>query len=241
MLQIAICDDDLDDCNLIFNYINTIMEGCSESYEIYKFHGGKEFLVAITSGAVYDIAFLDYEMEEINGLRLGMELRSNENRQSLLIYVSSHSEMIFQLLDTYIFNFIEKPISYEKFEEVFLKAYRKVTDNNVRIRISINRNDYFIEKQEIILVESLWRQLKIHTTGQEYMIYGKLDEFEKETVSPFHNFIRVQKSFLLNFDYASDVGRQYVKLNDGIEIKISDAYLKRFQEDYHTYLRRRRG
>ena len=86
-MKIVVCDDN-------FNIISEIKEMLNEysaiknvPLEISDFDNGNAVL---ESNDNYNIAILDVEMPDMNGIALGEELRKR-NKQIVLIYLTAHS------------------------------------------------------------------------------------------------------------------------------------------------------
>lgn len=59
-------------------------------------------------------------------------------------------------------------------------------------------------------------------TGEEYIFTGKLDNVEKSL--PESCFLRIHKSFLVNYEYVSQYSIEWVKMVNGDIMNISKAY-----------------
>lgn len=177
MLRIAICDDEIDECKEIEQYIYQVADARFE-LNVCVFDSSSAFYDSLEKDCGYDIVFLDYEMAPYDGREIGIRIRDLGNMGCSIIYVSNHSEMIFELLDSQLFHFIEKPIEPDKFEKVFLSALNKATGSDNCLQVKVGKRYMMIPLREIVYVESEWRQVNIHTVHTKYQVYGKLDEIE---------------------------------------------------------------
>ena len=73
--------------------------------------------------------------------------------------------------------------------------------------------------------------------GNVYKFYKKLDDVEKE-ISLNYNipFIRIHKSYLVNFYQIRKVGYTEIETKDGDILKISDTYKKDVRSRYSKLL-----
>lgn len=76
MLQIAICDDEQFYREKIEKLLRKFFRGHDLQYEICVFSSGKEFLEQCENNVRFDIVFLDINMEEMDGIRTAMHIRS---------------------------------------------------------------------------------------------------------------------------------------------------------------------
>lgn len=73
--------------------------------------------------------------------------------------------------------------------------------------------------------------------GKLYKFYKKLDDVEKEiSVNYSIPFIRIHKSYLVNFQQIRKVGYTEVETKDGRILKISDTYKKDVRARYSKLL-----
>lgn len=232
MIRIAICDDCPADCETIKMNIHKLMDD-TISYDIYTFHSSVHFMQELEQNSDYDLIFLDYEMDGYNGVDVGMKIRSLGNHHCLIIYISNHSGIITQILDVGIHNFIEKPVSFPQFEKVFASALHRIIEGGKRLRITKSKIDSYIVKSDITYIEFEWRSALIHTIHDIYTTYEKMDSLEQRLDGPFKNFVRIHQSYIVNLDFAQDVGSKKIKLYNGKELDISYGFQKSFKEKCH--------
>jgi len=129
MIYVAICDDETKiaadlECALI-----DIFGKLSIKHEIVVFFSGKELCRAIESGLYYDLIFLDIEFaqNEINGVEVGRFIRDiRSNYMVSIVYISRIKSYAYELFDIQPFNFLIKPLKYEKIDEV-IRKYIKIS------------------------------------------------------------------------------------------------------------------
>ena len=67
----------------------------------------------------------------------------------------------------------------------------------------------------------------------KYLLYGKLDEVEKELEDKA--FLRIHQSYLVNMKHIVGINRYEVLLNNGIRLKISKDRYKSVKEKFVSY------
>lgn len=160
MLLIAVCDDIPIECADIAKQIETILKQSNTDFMIKKFFGGLEL---IQSRESFDIIFLDIKMPNINGMELAKQIRK-QGRQSLIIFITSASEYVFDAFDVEAFQYLLKPIQTDKLKNVLEKATKKMQiDANIDfLMISANRQIQKVFLKDILYIESIGRIAKIH-------------------------------------------------------------------------------
>lgn len=97
------------------------------------------------------------------------------------------------------------------------------------------KNDIY--KQSIDIYKSCGSRVHIVLKGKLYKFYKKLDDVEKEiSVNYSIPFIRIHKSYLVNFQQIRKVGYTEVETKDGRILNISDTYKKDVRARYSKLL-----
>lgn len=122
-MKIAICDDNRTVIEQVEQYIEIINDRsieyevffCAEELHKYIEKYEKEF----------DVFILDIEMKEMSGIDFAKKLRE-KNTSALIVFMTSYSQYVFDVFETITFNFIEKPLTFEKIKKV-LKKNKKIS------------------------------------------------------------------------------------------------------------------
>lgn len=70
------------------------------------------------------------------------------------------------------------------------------------------------------------------TVNGFYELYGKLNEIEKSLKNCKTSFLRVHQSFLVNYKHVQSQAYNYVTLDNGKQISISEDRRKTISEQY---------
>lgn len=101
---IGICDDQ----KVYRDYIRKICEDTkrqsTEVWDIVEFTDGLEL---INSSTKIDILILDMEMPEVDGIQV-KDLFQSSQQNTMIIYVTNHTELIQQAFGIHVLGFIEK-------------------------------------------------------------------------------------------------------------------------------------
>lgn len=79
MVSIAVCDDDREYINDVERHISQYFAENGLSYSLFTTQNGNEL---VESDTEFDIAFLDIEMPQIDGINLGKQLLKKKSRHS---------------------------------------------------------------------------------------------------------------------------------------------------------------
>ncbi len=224
MLNIAAVDDDIHICSRLNEFLQDFFPVDNFRFEDYS--NGEEFLRDIKSGQHYDIVFLDIEMFPCNGIETAKILREYDPDEKIfIVYVSSHTEQSFQVLDYHPYAFLEKPLVYKVFEEKMHLIVKQLNKLQVKLAIKKDRKVINLPVSSIRYIESSGRQLNIHCRKCDEVIttYDSIENIFQSLCQITPTFIRTHKSYIVNMQYIDAFSKTVVTV-DGIDIPISQKY-----------------
>ena len=237
MLSIAVCDDMPIECAELAGDIENTLNQFGAEFSLKLFFNGQELLKDVGS---FDIVFLDIKMPEISGMELAKQMRKNE-RESIIVFVTSAEEYVFEAYDVEAFHFLLKPVNENKLKNVLKKAVVKVTacNNGDFIIISSEHQIKKVLLKDILYIESVGRTVKIHCTGGVLQAYKQIGDLE-QTLSDKH-FFRCHKSFLLNLEYVSRFDKAEIVMENGDTVFLARKRAKLFQKEFISYMKMKGG
>lgn len=234
MNTVIICDDNRPFCDLLEKLLNKYAE--SYDIQIVKFYDGNS-LMEYCGNNPFDIAYLDIEIGEENGLDIAKKLKYF-NPKAIMIYISSHENYYMDMLAAEPFRFIKKDLlDIEKFERelgnTLIDAIKRIKYKNTYV-FEFGKNKYMIELDKIQYFYSETRTIHIcgNVGDAPFYFYGKIDELQKELQNN-DNFVRISKSYIVNLKYVLAVGKNYVKIGSK-ELTLSSKYKLDFESKYYT-------
>lgn len=238
MLRIAICDDDITIVEQVRQYLEDIAKNTKRQIEVVEFYSGVRLVEVASKKGRFDIIYLDIEMDIMNGINTALKIREKDINV-LLIYVSSHEGYYQQLFDVEPFRFIKKPIDRDIFKEIFLKASQRLEMKVRDFHFQYNKCIIKIPLKDIMYFDSERRTINIHTEDKIYTYYDKLDSVEESVKNDSIVFIRIHKSYLVNYQYIKQWEYTQVTLYNGYTIKISEERRKKIRKIYMDLLGKR--
>lgn len=236
MVRIGICDDEPVVVEQIRGMLDKLDRTGLKRLEIVEFYSGEKLLESISKGSCYDLLYLDIEMHQLNGINVAKKIREKDVNM-LIIYVSGNEGYYRDLFDVEPFRFIIKPIDERLFLNIFLKAEERITIQEVVFTFQTNKSIVKLPLNDIMYFDSAGRVITIHTQEKEYRYYDKLDLVEETVKADCDLFIRVHKSYLVNFKYIKIFETSKVIMRDEKEISISDERRNSAKKAYMKLIR----
>ncbi|MGB5823718.1 MAG: LytTR family DNA-binding domain-containing protein [Proteocatella sp.] len=223
MIRIGICDDEKIICNEIESMLLDYEKETDNSINIDVFYSGEGICDCIKKGMVFDIIFLDIELEKMNGVQVGNIIRREiKNEITQIVYFSWKHEYAMELFQNRPFDFIIKPVSQEKISSIMNKYIKLHIDNKIFFEFDFRKSKYRLRFGEIIYFESHNRKIKIKGTFGENEYYEKLTNVME--MLPDKDFIQIHKSIIVNYLYVAKYSYEEVALSNGEILPISQKF-----------------
>lgn len=231
MLSIAICDDDIQTTGRMEMLIEKIAKQNFTDTDIEVFWNGKSLADAVVAGERFDIIYLDIEMDKEDGISAAKRIRTYD-KNVLIIYVTSHENHMKESFAVRPFRFLIKPVSEEQMENCFKAAYEDINSEDFYFRYSYQRINHKVPIRDILYFESNRRKVFIITEEETFELYGKLNEIEDSLKACKVSFLRVHQSFLVNYKHVKGQAYDFVIMDNGKKISISEDRRKMISEQY---------
>jgi len=195
------------------------------------------------AGTHYDLIFLDieYAKGEINGVEVGRIIRdAHKNYLVSIVYISWKMEYAMQLFDIRPFNFLVKPLQYEKIEQV-ISVYLKIAGHwTGEFIYNVGRETFKVQIKDIAYLESYDRKLILHfANGRKEEFYGSLKTVYQEQLAKF-DFLFIHASYVVNYDYVTSIKYDQLLIQDSATpLPISKPKRKEVREAYCAIMEKR--
>lgn len=233
-MKICICDDDQTFHKEIKKFLLPYFND-SNSPIIIDCYSGEELISEITSSNHIDIVFLDIEMGNMNGIEAAEKARTI-SPNTIIIFVSSHRNYVFDAFKCEALHYILKPITQSDFDDVFNRALKKHQNYNQCFPIKWNYTRSNPKINDIMFMESYKRRLLVHTTQKTYDHMGKLTDAYEQLKA--HGFIMVHQSYIVNMNYIKSFSKEEIILSDGRAVMVSVRKRAEALEMYDKYIQK---
>lgn len=172
----------------------------------------------------FDLAFLDVEMEGINGL----EIAAAVPPEACFIFTTAYLDYAFDGFNLNAVDYLHKPFAYDRFKLAVEKAIKKL-DYNEHVQadkcivVKQEYNNVSIPVADIAYVEAMEGYSKIFRTDGSCT----LSRVILKTIGamlPQKKFLRIHRSFIVAVDKIRSFSRQSVTLASGQTIPVGRQY-----------------
>lgn len=229
-MNIAVCDDENVMQNTLTVLLNRYRKLRRTEIFISKFSSGQDLLHC---GKEFDIIFMDYQMDDLNGMETCRILR-DRNIKSTIIFVSGFPQIALDAFEVDASRFLTKPVDEKKLYEA-LDSFRKKTEHDLPIVLKADENVWKIRHSEFIYAVGIGRYSCVVTPNENIEVHKVLKDFEKEL--PANKFFRCHKSYLVNFQHIANHSATEILLDNGDSIQLGKAYLPSFKKAFMKYVR----
>jgi len=245
MINIAICEDETQTSAELERTLIDILGKLQVKYEIGVFFSGEGLCKAIESGTHYDLIFLDieYPKSEINGVDIGRRIRDiHNNHMAAIVYISWAKNYALELFDIQPFNFLIKPLKYEKIEEV-IRKYVKISGLwSEEFTYKTGHDTLKVQIKDIVYLENNGKKLRLYlANGNKEEFYGSIKMAYQEQLKRF-DFLFIHTSYIVNYDYIATLKINEVFLAyDAPPLPISKHRKNEIRAQYFEIMKRRRA
>lgn len=120
MIRIAVCDDEVIFVRCLRDMVEALFEKQGMEFQCFVYTSAPE-LIRAHRKEEFQLLFLDIDMPEMSGMELVAEIRAM-NSAAALIFVSSHSDFVFESFQFQPFRFLRKEWLAEELPDA-VKAY----------------------------------------------------------------------------------------------------------------------
>lgn len=228
-MHIFICDDEPKMLSDIAGKVAALLP----EDELRLFSSGGELLSCLYEISC-DILLLDIDMPEITGLQVAREL-SGLKKKSLLVFVTSHDELVYDSFQYHPFAFLRKSRFDAEIEKVLQDCVRELGDKEQHFCFRSDGNDVCLLLEDILYFEAEGNYLKVVTEKDTYRFRSTLTAVEHTLQNC--GFLRIHKGFFVNQASVKLLNSEEATLQNNITLPIGKSYTKTVREQLLRYMR----
>lgn len=240
MLKIAVCDDSEWIQTEIKSLLVKISFELDTDLSIDTFADGEELVAAIHNNAAYHLIYLDIEMDSMDGLTAAKQIRALDLAVQI-IFITAHDSYALQGYEARPFSYLLKPVNYAVFSKTFKEVYALIQKTEQFFLYETARTHIKLPIRQIFYFESCNKHIIVHTLYGSEVFPGKLKDIQQQLDLQGAEFLRIHKSFLVNFQYITHLFSGQVKLTNAEILPISTLYRPIVREQYRRLTEHLKG
>ena len=195
VLQIAVCEDDLNDSALLARHI----EKSGIAAELCNFENGEEFLASFCARK-YDLIFMDIYMKGMDGVETVRKIRGLD-RSVVIAFMTGSADHALESYRLGAVKYLEKPVTENGVTETLAYALMKRDSEPFVTLTAAGGGQENIPLDSILYFEQNNYVVEVHTSNRVITTSRsvRLDGLEKRLPSP--PFLRCHRSYLINLDH----------------------------------------
>lgn len=226
-MNIAVCDDDLDDLNLLL----FLLRQYNDTLPITTFSSAQELLTA-SKQTFFDLIFLDIEMHAPNGFEVAQVLMQNDDKP-LIVFVTKSSEYTLRGYGI-AFRYLTKPISYSAISRIMSLAIEQIAPQ--KITITSRGQTFLLSLRNIYYMEISNHNITVFAKDETISFRGTLKDMEQ--LLPKDSFAKPHNSYIINLAEIRTIGTNTLVMTNGALLPISQRYRKSLEKSLFYFMRR---
>ena len=236
MLQIAVCDDNIDELSNMVQLIDLYRTSRHLNCEHAVFPNGFELISALEKGKRFDIYCLDIMMPGFTGIDAAKEIRTFDKTAPILFFTSS-PEFALESYSVKAINYVLKPISKEKLfftlDEVLEQIKAKEEEDAVIVKSNEGIQKILISN--LVFVEVIGRNVLYHLRSGKVIECTEPFSSVCDSLLKYGCFIKPHRSYLVNMQYVDTIENHQITLQTLSAVPVAQGKAKEIKQQYLNY------
>lgn len=236
MLQIAICDDNLDELSGMVQFINQYRTARHLNMDYAVFTNGFDLICALEKGKRFDVYCLDIIMPGFMGIDVAKDIHALDKTAPILFFTSS-PEFALESYAVKAVNYVLKPISKDKLFAVFDELLEQINTKQNEAAIIVKSQDGIrkILVSNLVYAEVIGRNVMYHLASGKVIRCTEPFSAVCDNLQKFGCFIKTHRAYLVNMQYVGTIDNQQVTLQTLSSVPIAQGKAREIKETYLTY------
>lgn len=228
-MRVAVCDDEKVWADKLDGLLKEYGNARHLDVFISYYNNGVSL---IESGNSFDIVFMDFQMEGLNGIETARKINALKP-DGIIIFVSAYTNVAMDTFEVKAYRFLAKPINKEKLFKA-IDDYRAEMESDDFLIFKTHDGTIRIKISEIVYVKALGSHSKIHTLKSDHEIFINLKSIQSRL--PPDKFFRCHKAYITSFLHIQAHDNTTIRYDDDSTAFISRNYLAKFRRSFEEYI-----
>ena len=165
-MRIAICDDDKEFLTNMSALLERSEQGLDISVTCYQ--AGEKLLEDYQAQKVrYDVIFMDIELDGIDGITLGKQLKALDE-EMLLVFLTNYQEYAIKGYEARAFRYLLKPVD-EACIKRLLADIRREQGGKHTLRIAVDGGEILLPLEKIYYMDAQKKYTTVYVKERQYL------------------------------------------------------------------------
>jgi len=236
MLQIAVCDDSIDELSNMVQLINQYRSSKHLDCEYAIFQNGFDLVSTLEKGKRFDIYCLDIIMPSFTGIDVAKEIRGFDKTAPILFFTSS-PEFALESYSVKAINYVLKPISKEKLFFTFDDILERIKAEKDEDAIIVKSNEG-IQKiliSNLVFAEVIGRNVLYHLRSGKVIECAENFSSVSDNLLKYGHFIKTHRSYIVNMQYVDTIENHQVTLQTCSTVPVAQIKAREIKQQYLNY------
>lgn len=237
MYQIAICDDEPVELNLMESMLHTYGERHADcDFTVTRFESADRLLCMVNKKKYApDILFMDIYMQKQNGIEVSKQLRKMGSR-CRIVFVTASADYALEAFGVDAVQYMVKPILEEALSRLMDKLLEDLDRETKKfLMLQTDTGACRVAVQAIVCCEAQRKFQYVYLTDGERLLLHMTMAGLEELLGVFPEFVRVGSSYIVNLEHIESLNRQEVCTEDGKRIYLPRGSYQHLIERYFAY------
>lgn len=226
--------------------LKLFLEKAGVGSDVTLFSDGKQLQDALLSGELPQVIFLDIQMPNLTGLQFLQHLQSLETEGFVrpdIIITSAYDQYAIDGFNYGVTDYLLKPYTLDRLKQSLAKLRNKPSDStpvsnqgpdhSATITLRCEGRTEMVHLSNIVCVEAVKDYTTFVLADQRRLTtLGTIGSFEQQL--PASNFLRVQRSYIINLHHVISFTSLSVRLTTEIDVPIGKTYRESFETAIRT-------
>lgn len=200
-------------------------------YTIDTFSNGQELFQNPNQIKEWDVLFMDISMPGENGMQVAAKVKQ-QNEKIILVFITSYIDFAIEGYKINALRYVLKKDLKGALPEAVDAVCRQMKIQKKELFYDCLEGRQLLAVPELYYIESKGHKLQLNVRDDRvYTMYGKLDDLEEQLNA--YNFIRIHKSFLVNYQHIRSIKNYILTLDNGVELMIPRERYRQVKEQYY--------
>lgn len=236
MLQIAVCDDNINELSNMAQLLDLYRTSKHLSCEYAVFSNGFELISALEKGKRFDIYCLDIIMPGFTGIEAARAIRGFD-KTSPILFLTSSPEFALESYSVKAINYVLKPISKEKLFFTLDEVLEQIEIEKEEATVIVKSNEGIqkIRISNLVFAEVIGRNVFYHLRSGKVIECSEAFSSVCDHLLNYGCFIKPHRSYLVNMQYVDTIKNYQLILQTLSSIPVAQGKAKEIKQQYLNY------